>query len=100
MITIRIDVMKIDKKRLYKGQKGTYLDMVLIETPQSEFGNYMVVESITKEEREAGNKGTILGNGKLVWPVPRDVHTSKESNNIKKADTDNNQESEPDDLPF
>jgi len=67
MISLRIDVSKIDKARLFKGEKGTYLDCVLIETPAAKHGNdYMIVESITKEEREAGKKGTILGNGKTI----------------------------------
>lgn len=68
MITLKIDVTKIDKKRLYKGQKGTYLSCVMIETPNSEYGDYMIVEETTKEEREAGTKGTILGNAKVLKP--------------------------------
>lgn len=64
MISIMINVDKINKDKLYKGNKGTYLNAVLISTPNSEYGDYMVVESISKEERESGGKGTILGNGK------------------------------------
>ena len=71
MISLNIDVTKIKKERLYKGAKGTYLDAVLIPTPNSEYGVYMIVESISKEEREAGNKGTILGNAKNI--VKRDA---------------------------
>jgi len=26
-LSVRIDVTKIDKERLYKGEKGTYLDL-------------------------------------------------------------------------
>ena len=66
IITARIDVQKIDKNRLYKGEKGTYLDVVLIPTPDNEYGDYMVVESVTKEERESGTKGAILGNAKVM----------------------------------
>jgi len=66
MITLKIDVLKIDKDRLYKGEKGTYLSCVLIPTPNSEYGDYMIVESVTKEERESGTKGTILGNAKIL----------------------------------
>jgi len=62
MKTGRIDVTKINKSRLFKGKKGTYLDFVIIDTPNSEYGDAMIVESISKEERDAGNKGTILGN--------------------------------------
>lgn len=66
MITLKIDVNKIDKSRLFKGQKGTYLDLVLIETPGGKFGDYMVKQSQTKEEREARKEMPILGNGKKI----------------------------------
>ena len=65
MINLKIDVDKIDKERLYKGMKGTYLSAVLIETPNSEYGDYMIVEDISYDERQAGKKGTILGNAKI-----------------------------------
>lgn len=68
MISIKIDVTKINKARLYKGEKGTYLNCTLIDTPDSQYGDYMIVEETTKEEREAGTKGTILGNGKIIKP--------------------------------
>lgn len=73
MISINLDVTKINKERLYKGVKGTYLDAILIPTPNSEYGDYMIVESISKEEREAGTKGTILGNAKNI--VKREAPT-------------------------
>ena len=59
MISLRIDVSKIDKARLFKGEKGTYLDCVLIETPAAKYGkDWMIVESVSKEEREAGHRAT------------------------------------------
>ncbi len=71
MITGKIDVMLIDKAKLYKGTKGTYLDFVLIETPGNQYGNdYMVVQSVTKEERERGVKGVVLGNCKFIGQQP------------------------------
>jgi len=66
MISISIDVTKIEKQRLFTGKKGTYLDAVLIETPNSEYGDYMIVQSVSKEEREQGVKGNILGNAKSI----------------------------------
>ena len=66
MITAKLDVTKIDKSKLFKGERGTYLDIVLIDTPNSDYGDYMIVQSATKEEREAGKKGAILGNGKII----------------------------------
>ena len=66
MITGKINCSKIDKTRLFKGEKGTYLDVVLIETPNDQHGNdYMIVQGVTKEEREKGIRGAILGNAKI-----------------------------------
>ncbi len=66
MITVKIDVTKVDKARLFEGKNGAkYLDLVLIESQSDRYGNdFMVVQSVTKEERLAGVKGAILGNGK------------------------------------
>jgi len=66
-ITLKIDVDKIDKDRLFKGKKGTYLDAVLfLNEEDDEYGNNgMIVQSVSKEEREAGTKGAILGNAKM-----------------------------------
>ena len=52
MISVKIDFNKIDKSRLFEGKKGLYLDLVLIETPNSPYSDYMVKQSVTKEERE------------------------------------------------
>jgi hypothetical protein len=62
MITAKIDVTKIDKARLFKGKKGTYLDLILIETPNGQYGDYMIKQSISKEEREQGVEMPIIGN--------------------------------------
>ncbi len=66
MISVSIDVNKIDKSKIYKGEKGNYLKLVLFETPNGEYGDFMVKQDQSKEEREAGNKMPILGNGKYL----------------------------------
>lgn len=67
MISVRVDVTKIDKSKLYKGAKGTYLDIVLMPSRDSKFGDdFMVVQSVSKEEREVGKRGAILGNAKFI----------------------------------
>ena len=66
MIAARINLKGVDKHRLYTGEKGIYLNCVLIETPDNEYGNdYMILQETTKEEREAGTKGKIIGNAKI-----------------------------------
>lgn len=67
-IAIKIDVSKIDKSKLYKGEKGIYLDAVILmkDEPDQYGNNGMVVQNVTKEQREAGEKGAILGNVKYI----------------------------------
>ena len=67
-VSLRIDVTKIDKEKLYKGAKGTYLDVTTFidtDTPDQYGNNGMVTQSTTLQEREAGVKGAILGNNKV-----------------------------------
>jgi len=78
MITLSIDVTKMDKARFKhitrkNGEKAIFAELVLIETPNGEFGDYMVKQSVTKEERENKVQLPILGNGKDLVPVKRAV---------------------------
>ena len=69
-VSLKIDVTKIDKARLFKGQKGTYLDAVVFIDPvnMDEYGNNgMIAQSVSKEEKSAGLQGAILGNVKVFW---------------------------------
>ena len=71
MIKCKIDVTKIDKARIFVGEKGKYIDITLIETPNDKYGNsHMIVQDVTKEERLAGVKGPILGNAKTFGARP------------------------------
>jgi len=70
VITARIDVTLIDKARFFPGKKlnragkmPQYLGIVLLPSRNSDFGDtHMIVQSVRKEEREAGTRGAILGN--------------------------------------
>jgi len=65
MIYGKINVEKIDKAKLFKGRKGTYLDIVLLETRDDRFGNdWVILQSVNQEDRKAGVKGAIIGNAK------------------------------------
>jgi hypothetical protein len=69
-VTLKIDVTKIDKARLYRGQKGTYLDAtIFLDLGEADqYGNHgMITQSVSKEDKDAGKRGEILGNGKIVW---------------------------------
>lgn len=69
MITLSIDLSKLQKERFKTlnrrdGSKGTSCDLILIPTPNGQYGDFMVKQSITKEERESGVELPILGNAK------------------------------------
>ena len=66
ILRIKVDVTKIDKGALFKGTKGTYLDIsVLMRAEEDEYGNHgMAVQDLGQERREAGERGAILGNCK------------------------------------
>lgn len=69
-VSIKLDVTKIDKSKLFQGQKGTYLDaQVFIDIDQlDQYGNSgMITQAVSKEDREAGQQGAILGNAKVFW---------------------------------
>ena len=69
-LSLKIDVSKIDKERLFKGAKGTYLDATIFVDADNldQYGNSgMITQDVTKDEKEAGTKGAILGNGKVFW---------------------------------
>jgi hypothetical protein len=70
----KIDVTLITKEKLFKGSKPNaenklplYLDIVIIATPNDQYGNdFMIVEALSKEERAQGMKqGKKLGKGKF-----------------------------------
>ena len=66
--TASLDVTKIDKGKLYKGKKGTYLNITILwKDEPDEYGNHaMIVQDVGKEAREAGEQGAILGNAKHI----------------------------------
>ena len=70
LVNLKIDVSKIDKARLFKGKKGTYLDAVAfidIDNKGQYGDNGMITQSVSKEEKESGVKGAILGNNTVFW---------------------------------
>ena len=69
-LSVRIDVTKIEKARLYAGAKGTYLDLTtFVDTDQQDQyeNNGFISQSVDKEEREQGVQTPILGNVKVFF---------------------------------
>jgi len=69
-ISFKIDVTKIDKSRLFQGEKGIYLNMTaFIDTKKiGQYGDHGVInQSTTQEERADGMEMPIIGNVKVFF---------------------------------
>ncbi len=103
-IRVKVDVSKIDKTQLFKGAKGTYLDLYLYPTPDDQYGNdFRVTQDVSKEARQAGQKGAILGNAKFAGQKPQGEHSSRPAGRVaqrppKPADPDLDDPEQ--DIPF
>lgn len=64
IISISINLDKITESKIWKGKKGRYVNATLfLNEQEDQYGNHgFIVEATTKEERESGVKGKILGN--------------------------------------
>lgn len=98
MITLSIDVTQLDKARFKRitrknGNPAVFADLVLIPTPGGEFGDYMVKQSISKQERESGIQTPILGNAKQVVPIEK--ATKEIQRHVEKTHTEDGEE-----IPF
>lgn len=104
MQRIKIDVSKIDKNSLFKGEKGTYLDVTLMDNRdgQDQYGNDgFVVQDIGKARREAGERGPIIGNWKHVGQAPPKQAPPQDAHNKAKANAYQPDANDPDDdIPF
>lgn len=94
-IRVKVDVTKINKEKLFKGTKGTYLDLTLIPTKGDKFGNdYMVVQDLGKGPDGKYVKGGIIGNGKLAGYGGGGSGGQQQRSNPTQASAD------PEDVPF
>jgi hypothetical protein len=65
--SIRVD--KLPKEKFIKGKDGAvYYNLTISLNDETRFGNNVaIMDSQTKEEREAKAQRNYLGNGKVVW---------------------------------
>jgi|DEB0MinimDraft_6_1074348.scaffolds.fasta_scaffold09208_3 hypothetical protein len=77
VIKVKIDVSKIDKKYLFKGKKGVYLDAVLWRN-DSEYGDFSIQQQIPKEARDKGEQAPYIGNADkaMGWPYDKNPEVS------------------------
>ena len=95
IINLKIDLMKIDKSKLFTSEKSgaKYLDCtVFLNDEADSYGQFgMVTQDVTKEQRDSGEKGAILGNVRRVFDKDAPKQDAPKVNSF---------ESEDDDLPF
>jgi len=86
LISLKVDVSKITKDKLFKGEKGTYLDLtVAVNDEKDQYGN----DVSCWEKCEKDDEKNYLGNGKVFW---ESVKPQPKASNSKKETVD--------DLPF
>ena len=98
MITLSIDVTQLDKARFKRitrknGKEAIFCDLILIDTPESDYGDYIVKQQVTKEERAEKVEMPILGNAKQLIPV------AKAAKEIKRH-VEKTHDEEGDEIPF
>ena len=84
-LNLSIDVSKIVKDRLYKGAKGTYLNLttfVDLDKKDQYDNNGFISQSVTKEERSNGVQTPILGNVRVMYKDD-DVQSSDSLNELE-----------------
>ena len=69
ILNVSINVDKINKTKLIKGKKGTYLSLnIAVNDEKDQFDNDCSVwENQSKEERDSKAPKNYLGNGKVIW---------------------------------
>jgi hypothetical protein len=94
---VKITVTDLDKARFFKGKKGIYCDLVLFECENDYGDTGFVTQSLSKEEREAGERGEIVGHWKeLEQREERPKPSSKKRYEREERD----EPEQDDDIPF
>ena len=90
IINASINVAKLPKEKFVKGKDGAvYYNLTISINDETRFGNNVaIMDSQTKEEREAKAQRNYIGNGKVVWTndliklAEREEVTSDETNDL------------------
>ena len=91
--SIRVD--KLPKEKFVKGKDGAvYYNLTISVNDDTRYGNNVaIMDSQTKEEREAKAQRNYLGNGKVVWTNDIIKLAEREEANTSSSNASN-------DLPF
>jgi hypothetical protein len=97
LINASIRVDKLPKEKFIKGKDGAvYYNLTIAVNDETRYGNNVgIMDSQTKEEREAKKTKLYLGNGKVVWTDGKVTLAERE-----EQTTTNQVKEETADLPF
>ncbi len=98
LINFSLRVDKLPKEKFVVGKDGAvyYNGTISVNDETNEWGqNVSIIDSQTKEEREAKKPKTYLGNGKVVWNNGTITNATKE----EKVETGSSATASAD-LPF
>jgi len=95
IIKASINLSEIPKDKIIPGKKGKYLPITItINDESDQFGNQgPIVVAQTKEERDAKEKKTYLGNVQVVWTNGDNVAAAPRDDQPQQAAVE-------EDLPF
>lgn len=102
-ISLSINVTEIEKARLIEGKKGKYLNAtVFVDLDNADqYGNHgMITQDVSKEERDAGTKGPILGNVKVFWKDSGRTAEVNQPHQQSQQQAPQNFDNFDDDIPF
>lgn len=93
-VNLKIDVSKIDKARMFKGEKGTYLDCTAFIDldAQDQYGNNGMITQSWKDQQKG--EGAILGNSRIFWSDGNSTPSASSQQPSQSAQPDD------DDIPF
>lgn len=108
MQRISINVTKIPRDRIKPGKNGQYVDLVLFDNRdgKDQYGNDgFVAIDVSKEERENGVKGPIVGNWKHIGgasskPAAEPARKPTPPPPAKRPPVDPDLDAPEDDIPF
>ena len=98
LINASIRVDKLPKEKFVKGKDGAvYYNLTISISDETRFGNNVaLMDSQTKDERDAKKPKNYLGNGKVIWTEGTVTLAEKEEEKISGF----RPEAATEDLPF
>jgi beta-xylosidase len=83
IINASIDLSKIDSSRIFEKDGRKWLSLSISVNDETNYGNNVGISiAQSKEEREAKQPKTYLGNGKVVWNSGTIVNAEKQEQEV------------------